>query len=59
MPMIGWVFLLLALALVVGSLLMLRDSTNMPISKEKMARIRKRKAEVEAEEKKEKEQDNW
>lgn len=59
MPMIGWVFLLLALALVVGSLLMLKDSANMPISKEKMARIRKRKAEVEAEEKKEKEKDNW
>ncbi len=59
MPMIGWVFLLLAIALVVGSLLMLKDSANMPISKEKMARIKKRKAEVEAQEKKEKEKDNW
>lgn len=59
MPMIGWVFLLLAIALVAGSLLMLRDSANMPISKEKMARIKKRKAEVEAREKKEKEKDDW
>lgn len=59
MPMIGWVFLLLAIALVAGSLLMLRDSANMPISKEKMARIKKRKAEVEAQEKKEKEKDDW
>lgn len=59
MPMIGWVFLLLAIALVVGSLLMLKDSANMPISREKMARIKQRKAEVEAEEEKEKEQDKW
>ena len=59
MPTIGWVFLLLAIALVVGSLLMLKDSANMPISKEKMARIKKRKAEVEAQEKKEKEDENW
>jgi hypothetical protein len=44
---------------VAGSLLMLRDSANMPISKEKMARIKKRKAEVEAQEKKEKEEDDW
>lgn len=52
MPAIGWVFLLLALALILGSLFMLRDSANsMPISKEKMEKIRKRKAEVEAEEK--------
>ncbi|MGM0569252.1 DUF2897 family protein [Marinobacter sp.] len=59
MPMIGWVFLLLAIALVVGSLLMLKDSANMPISKEKMARIKKRKAEVEEQEKKEKDSSNW
>lgn len=57
MPMIGWVFLLLAL--MVGGLLMLKDSANMRISREKMARIKKRKAEVEAEEEKEKEKDNW
>ena len=59
MPMIGWVFLLLSLGLVVGGLLMLKDSANMPISREKMAKIKKRKAEVEAEEKKEKENDKW
>lgn len=59
MPLIGWVFLLLSLALVVGGLLMLRDSGNMPISREKMARIKKRKAEMEAEDEKEKENDKW
>lgn len=58
MPPIGWLFLLLALALVVGGLLMLRDSANMPISREKMARIKKRKAEVEEEERKS-DDDNW
>lgn len=52
MPTIGWIFLLLALALVVGSLLMLRDSANMPISKEKMARIKKQKAENEEQDRK-------
>ncbi len=57
MPTIGWIFILAAIALVVGSLLMLKDSANMPISKEKMARIKQRKAEVEAEEKRER--DNW
>ena len=56
MPAIGWIFLLLALALILGSLFMLRDSTNMPISKEKMEKIRKRKAELEAEEKAEEEE---
>ncbi len=57
MPTIGWIFILAAIALVVGSLLMLRDSANMTISKEKMARIKQRKAEVEAEEKRER--DDW
>ena len=43
MPLIGWVFLLLAIALVVGSLLMLRDSANkFPISDEKMRKIQAR-----------------
>lgn len=51
MPVIGWVFLLLAFALVVGSLLMLRDSANkFSISDEKMRKIQARKAELEAEE---------
>lgn len=57
MPMIGWVFLLLAVALVVGSLLMLKDSGNMPLSDEKREKIRQRKAEVEAEEEKERRDD--
>lgn len=50
MPMIGWVFLLGAIALVLGGLFMLRDSGKMPISKEKMKKIQARKAEIEAEE---------
>lgn len=50
MPIIGWVFILLAFALVLGSLFMLRDS-RMRIPPEKLDKIRERKAEVEAEEK--------
>lgn len=50
MPMIGWVFILLAFALVVGSLLMLKDSANMPLSEEKRKKIRERQAELDAEE---------
>jgi hypothetical protein len=52
MPLIGWVFIVLAFALVLGSLFMLRDSGGaMRLSPEKMKKILKRKAEVEAEEK--------
>ncbi|WP_152206260.1 DUF2897 family protein [Marinobacter changyiensis] len=54
MPVIGWVFILLALALVLGSLFMLRDSS-MRIPPEKLKKIRKRKAELEAKEKAEEE----
>ena len=50
MPTIGWVFLLGSIALILGGLFMLRDSGRMPISKEKMRKIKARKAEVEAEE---------
>ena len=51
MPLIGWVFVIVAPALVVGSLFVLRDSANsMKISDEKMKKIQERKAEVEAEE---------
>tara|TARA_B100000212_G_C26927875_1_gene344804 strand:- start:145 stop:321 length:177 start_codon:yes stop_codon:yes gene_type:complete len=51
MPAIGWVFIILALALIVGSLLILRDSVHsMKISDEKMKKIQARKAEIEAEE---------
>ena len=52
MPLIGWMFILLAAALVLGSLFMLRDSANMPLSEEKRKKIRKRQAELEAEEEK-------
>ncbi len=57
MSLIGWLFIFAAFALVVGGLLLLRDSANMKIPKEKLDKIRKRKAEVEKEEQKEK--DNW
>ncbi len=50
MPFIGWVFLVLSLCLILGSLFMLRDS-KMHIPPEKLEKIRKRKAELEAEEK--------
>ena len=51
MPLIGWIILLLALALIVGSLMLLRDSAHsMKISDEKMKKIQARKAEIEAEE---------
>ncbi|KPQ30404.1 MAG: Protein of unknown function (DUF2897) [Marinobacter excellens HL-55] len=51
MPLIGWLFILLAFGLVLGSLFMLRDSSNMKISEQKMKKILERKAELEAEEK--------
>ena len=51
MPTIGWIFLLAALGLIVGSLFVLRDSANtMRISDEKMEKIRKRQKELEARE---------
>lgn len=51
MPAIGWVFIILALALIVGSLLILRDSAHsMKLSDEKMKKIQARKAKIEAEE---------
>lgn len=52
MPTIGWIFLLAAIALVLGNLLILRDSgRKMRIPEDKLEKIRKRKAELEAEEK--------
>lgn len=57
MPIIGWIFLILALALIVGGLMILRDSAHsMKISDEKMKKIRERQAELEAEEA---EDDDW
>jgi hypothetical protein len=57
MPLIGWVFILLAAALVLGSLLMLRDSANMPLSDKQLKKIRKRQAELETEEEQERRDD--
>lgn len=51
MPLIGWLFIFAAFALVIGSLLFLRDSANMKIPKDKLAKIRKRKTELEKEDK--------
>ena len=49
MPMMGWVALLASLALILGSLFMLRDtSATMTLSGEKLEKVRKRKAEQEA-----------
>lgn len=57
MSAIGWAFLLAALALIIGNLLILRDSARkMKIPEDKMDKIRKRKEELEAEEKSE---DQW
>lgn len=51
MPLIGWIILLLAIGMILGSLFLLRDSAHsMKISEEKMAKIRKRQAELEAQE---------
>ena len=52
MPMIGWLFLVLSIALIVGSLLFLCDSGKIPMSKEKLERVRKRKEEMEQQDKK-------
>jgi hypothetical protein len=57
MPMIGWLFILAAFAMIVGSLLLLRDGANMKIPKEKLEKIRQRKAEQDAKDKKE--GDSW
>ncbi|HTN32695.1 MAG TPA: DUF2897 family protein [Marinobacter sp.] len=52
MPVIGWVFLIASIALVLGSLMFLRDSGYASkISDEKMKKILARKAEMEAKDK--------
>ena len=49
MPWFAWLFLALAFGLVVGSLLMLRDSADkMPLSEEELQRMRQREAELQA-----------
>lgn len=58
MPLIGWVFLLLALGLILGSLFMLRDSAkSMKLTEEKKEKIRQRQKELEEEERKDSEND--
>ncbi|WP_148864240.1 DUF2897 family protein [Marinobacter fonticola] len=58
MPLEGWIFLIVALILIVGGLMFLRNSArSMPISEDKMERIRKRKAEMEA--KDQAEEEKW
>ena len=53
MPLIGWLFILAAFAMVIGSLLFLRGSANMKIPEEKLEKIRARKAQLEKEEREE------
>ena len=49
MPTIGWIILLLALGMIVGSLMLLRDSAHSTrIPEDKLEKIRRRKAEMEA-----------
>ena len=51
MSAIGWLFLLVILATVIGGLYMLRKTANkMPIGEEQMKLIKERQAELEAEE---------
>ncbi|XKH00656.1 DUF2897 family protein [Marinobacter nauticus] len=60
MSLIGWLFILGAFAMVIGSLLLLKDAGNMKIPKEKLEKVRQRKAEAEKEDAREKEQkDDW
>lgn len=51
MSTIGWIFVLVIVATVIGGLYMLRKTANrMPISDEQMEKIKQRQAELEAEE---------
>lgn len=52
MPVTGWIFLIIALVLIVGSLMVLRNSAHgTKFSDKKMKKIQARKAEMEAREK--------
>lgn len=51
MPTIGWIFVLVIIATVIGGLYMLRKTANkMPIGEEQMKKIKERQAELEAQE---------
>ena len=55
---IGWLFIIIILATVIGGLYMLRKTANkMPIGDEQMKRVKARQAELEAQERREKQQD--
>ena len=58
MPMIGWIVLLTSLTLILGSLFMLRDTSNtVGVSGEKLEKVRKRRAEQETLDKQNKQDD--
>lgn len=58
MPIIGWIFVVLAVMTLFGVLYKVYITAyKMPISKEKMRRIKLRQAELEAQEKQEKDRD--
>ena len=51
MSAIGWIFVLIIIATVIGGLYMLRKTANrMPIGEEQMKKIKERQAELEAQE---------
>ena len=55
---IGWFFVVIVIATVIGGLYMLRKTANkMPIGDEQMKRIKERQAELAAQERREKQQD--
>lgn len=57
MPMIGWIILLAALGMILGSLFLLRDSANsMRLSDDKLKKIRQRQEELNT---REQEEDDW
>jgi len=57
-PMIGWIVLLTSLTLILGSLFMLRDTSNtVGVSGEKLEKVRKRRAEQETLDKQNKQDD--
>lgn len=58
MPWFAWLFLALAFGLVIGSLLMLRDSADkMPIDEDALQRMHERNAELEAKARKDDDED--
>jgi|GEM_PF-168760 len=51
MPVIGWIFIAVAVGMVLSSLFLLRDTAHtMPLSERRKEKIRERQAELEAEE---------